>query len=95
MPANFGVWVDARGALLDGLRAGSFFRCSRVVLSGLAGVPGIGPGAHGGRSMAPVAPSHFDRASSFDLSQPDGAFHFRVLARVISLGRKNPDDVPS
>ena len=60
-----------------------------LVLSGLACVPGVGPGAHGGRSMAPLAPSHCDRASSFDLSEPDGALYFRVLARVLSIGRKS------
>ncbi len=48
-----------------------------------------GRGAHGGRSMAPVAPSYCDRASSSDLSEPDGALCFRALARAISIRRKS------
>jgi hypothetical protein len=40
---------------------------------GLARVLGVGPGAHGSRPMDPVAPTHSNRASSFDLSKPDGA----------------------
>src|SRR5580658_8132985 len=88
MPDDFGVGVNARGFLLDGLRAGSFLRCPRVVLSSLACVLGVWPGAHGRRSMAPVAPSYCDCTASLDLSEPDGALKFRALARVVSIGRK-------
>jgi multidrug efflux system membrane fusion protein len=87
MPAVFGVGVSVGSGLLGRLRAGSFFRCLRVVLSSLACVLGVGLGAYGGGSMAFVAPSHCDRGSGFDLSKPDGALYFRVLARVISIGR--------
>ena len=83
-----GVGLMLAAFFSDELRAGSFFRYSRFVLSSLACVPGVGPAAHGGRSMAAVAPSYCDRASRFDLSEPDGAVHFRALARVISIGRK-------
>jgi membrane fusion protein, multidrug efflux system len=38
--------------------------------------------------MAAVAPSYCDRASGFNLSEPDGALYFRALARVVSIERK-------
>jgi hypothetical protein len=72
MGAQFRVGAFARGVLLDWLRPGSLFRRPRIVLSSLACMPSVGASVHGGFSMASIAPSYSDRASSLDLSEFDG-----------------------
>ena len=76
-------------ALSCELSTGSFLRRARVVLPGMACVPGRGDSAHRPRPMDVLASAHPARSSNFDLSKSDCFVYLRTLVYLFSLGRNH------
>src|SRR5215475_12717978 len=90
-------WIRATGAVrlvaqrkfFDGLQSSPVLRYYRLLLSGVACVPGLRVATHCGGLLAALARSYCTRASRFDLSESDRVVHTRTLVCVFSIARKN------
>ena len=76
---------SGRSVFHCGMYSRPFLRHSRLVLPGLAPVPGAQHSAHDSVPFDAVATTHNDCFPGFGLSESKCAVHIRTLARVLSL----------